>query len=54
MNARDFATATFEADIERVQAARNALGTRARLAINANNDWSPAEALRFMDAIGPK
>ncbi len=53
MNASDYATATFEEDIERVQAARTATGSRARLAIDANNAWSPAEALRFMEAIGP-
>ncbi len=53
MQASDYATATFEEDIERVQAARSAIGSRARLAIDANNAWSPSEALRFMDAIGP-
>jgi L-alanine-DL-glutamate epimerase-like enolase superfamily enzyme len=54
MNARDFATATFEADIERVPAAREAVGPRGKLAIDANNACSPAEAPRFMDAIGPE
>ena len=54
MQASDYATATFEEDIERVQAARTAIGSRARLAIDANNAWSPSEALRFMDAIGPE
>ena len=53
MWAADYATVPFEEDIERVQAARNALGPHARLAIDANNAWSPAEALRFMEAIGP-
>ncbi len=53
MEANDYATATFEEDIERVQAAKSALGPRARLAIDANNAWSPCEALRFMEAIGP-
>lgn len=52
MQASDYATATFEEDIERVQAARTAIGSRARLAIDANNAWSPSEALRFMEAIG--
>lgn len=50
----DYATEPFEQDIERVQAASNALGPHAQLAIDANNAWSPAEALRFMHAIGPE
>ena len=49
----DYATVPFEDDIARVEAARQALGSRARLAIDANNAWSPPEALRFMEAIGP-
>lgn len=49
----DYAAAPFDADIERVHAARDALGPSARLAIDANNAWSPTEALRFMEAIGP-
>lgn len=49
----DYATVPFEDDIVRVETARNALGSRARLAIDANNAWSPSEALRFMEAIGP-
>jgi L-alanine-DL-glutamate epimerase-like enolase superfamily enzyme len=49
----DYATVPFEEDIARVQAARSALGSHARLAIDANNAWSPAEALRFMDSVGP-
>jgi L-alanine-DL-glutamate epimerase-like enolase superfamily enzyme len=54
MNANPYATATFEEDIARVNAARNAIGPNVKLAIDANNAWSPAEALRFMDAIGPR
>lgn len=53
MTASSYATATFEEDIERVRTARKAIGARAKLAIDANNAWSPAEALRFMEAIGP-
>lgn len=49
----DYATVTFEDDIARVQAARNAIGPRAKLAIDANNAWSPSEALQFMGAVGP-
>jgi L-alanine-DL-glutamate epimerase-like enolase superfamily enzyme len=37
-----------------VNAARNAIGPNVKLAIDANNAWSPAEALRFMDEIGPQ
>jgi L-alanine-DL-glutamate epimerase-like enolase superfamily enzyme len=53
MWASDYATASFEEDIARVEAARSALGSHGRLAIDANNAWSPAEALRFMEAVGP-
>jgi L-alanine-DL-glutamate epimerase-like enolase superfamily enzyme len=49
----DYAAVPFDDDIARVQAARIALGPHARLAIDANNAWSPAEALRFMEAVGP-
>lgn len=49
----DYATVPFEDDIARVQAARDALGPHARLAIDVNNAWSPSEALRFMEVIGP-
>jgi L-alanine-DL-glutamate epimerase-like enolase superfamily enzyme len=54
MNANTYATATFEEDITRVEAARNAIGPHVKLAIDANNAWSPPDALRFMDAIGPQ
>jgi L-alanine-DL-glutamate epimerase-like enolase superfamily enzyme len=50
MNARDYAQATFDEDIERVRAASKAAGT-ARLAIDANNAWTPPVALKFMEAI---
>lgn len=53
MGSSDYATVPFEDDIARVQAARSALGPHARLAIDANNAWSPPEALRFMEAVGP-
>lgn len=53
MDARGYAAVTFEEDIERVRAAREAIGRRVKLAIDANNAWSPSEALRFMEAIGP-
>jgi L-alanine-DL-glutamate epimerase-like enolase superfamily enzyme len=54
MNANTYASATFEEDITRVEAARNAIGPHVKLAIDANNAWSPPDALRFMDAIGPQ
>jgi L-alanine-DL-glutamate epimerase-like enolase superfamily enzyme len=50
MNARDYAQATFDEDIERVRAASKAAGT-ARLAIDANNAWTTPVALKFMEAI---
>ena len=53
MDATAYATVPFEEDIERVRAARSAAG-RARLAIDANNAWTPSTALRFMDAIGDR
>jgi len=53
MDAAGYATVPFEEDIERVRAARSAAG-RAKLAIDANNAWTPSVALRFMDAIGDR
>ena len=43
--------ATPEQDIERVRAARVAIGPRVRLAIDANTAWTPPVALRFMRAV---
>jgi L-alanine-DL-glutamate epimerase-like enolase superfamily enzyme len=51
MWAPDYATASLEADIERVQAARKAIGSRVRLAVDANNAWTPAVALQFMRQV---
>jgi len=53
MPANDFATATLEQDIERVRAARKAIGTGVRLAIDANNAWTAPVALRFMRQVEP-
>jgi L-alanine-DL-glutamate epimerase-like enolase superfamily enzyme len=50
MNASDYATATIEEDVERVRAASRAAG-KARLAIDANNAWTPPVALDFMQRI---
>jgi L-alanine-DL-glutamate epimerase-like enolase superfamily enzyme len=51
MPAADYATVTFEEDVERVRAARAAIGPRVKLAIDANNAWTPSLALRFMRAV---
>lgn len=48
MPASDYATASMEQDWERVEAVRAAIGPQVRLAVDANNAWTPAEALRFM------
>ncbi len=47
MWAPDYATATLEEDVERVRAARTAVGPRVRLAIDANNAWTPPVAIQF-------
>lgn len=49
--APDYATATLEEDVERVRAARDAIGPRVRLAIDANNAWTPPTATQFMRAV---
>ncbi|HEV7663916.1 MAG TPA: mandelate racemase/muconate lactonizing enzyme family protein [Chloroflexota bacterium] len=51
MPAHDYATVTFDEDVERVHAARAALGPSIRLAIDANNAWTPSLALSFMRAV---
>jgi L-alanine-DL-glutamate epimerase-like enolase superfamily enzyme len=51
MPAADYATVTYEEDVERVRAARRALGPGVKLAIDANNAWTPALALKFMRAV---
>ena len=53
MNASDYATVSFDEDVERVRAAQKAAG-RARVAIDANNAWTPSVALKFMDAVGDR
>ena len=47
----EYATVSLEDDIERVRAARAALGPGVRLAIDANNAWTPATAIGFMHAL---
>ncbi len=51
MQAHDYATVTFEEDVERVRSARAALGPSIKLAIDANNAWTPSLALTFMHAV---
>ncbi|MFN8674923.1 MAG: mandelate racemase/muconate lactonizing enzyme family protein [Thermomicrobiales bacterium] len=47
----DYATVSLDEDIARVQAARAALGPAVRLAIDANNAWTPTEAIQVMHAL---
>ncbi len=51
MWAPDYATATLEEDVERVRAARAAIGPDVRLAIDANNAWTPPVAQQFMHQV---
>jgi L-alanine-DL-glutamate epimerase-like enolase superfamily enzyme len=51
MPASDYAVATLDEDVERVRAARAAIGSKVRLAIDANNAWTPPVALRFMRQV---
>ena len=44
--------APFEVDVERVRVARETIGPRARLGLDANNAWAtPTEAIRFVRAV---
>ena len=51
MPANDYALATLDQDIERVHAARAAIGPSVRLATDANNAWTSPVALRFMREV---
>ena len=51
MWASDYALCTLDEDIERVRAVRRAVGPNFKLAIDANNAWTPAVALRFMRRV---
>ncbi|MDQ3856807.1 MAG: mandelate racemase/muconate lactonizing enzyme family protein [Chloroflexota bacterium] len=51
MPACEYATVGFEEDVERVRAARRAIGPKVRLAIDANNAWTPSLALEFMREV---
>ncbi|MGI9253282.1 MAG: mandelate racemase/muconate lactonizing enzyme family protein, partial [Thermomicrobiales bacterium] len=51
MWASDYALATLEEDVERVRAVRKAVGPTFGLAIDANNAWTPAITLEFLDRV---
>ncbi len=51
MWASDYALATLEEDVERVRAVRAAVGPEFKLAIDANNAWTPAVTLAFMERV---
>jgi len=51
MWAPDYATVSLEEDVERVHAARAAIGPNVRLAIDANNAWTPPVAQQFMSQV---
>lgn len=51
MPATDYATATLEEDVERVKVVREAIGPNVRLALDANNAWTPSIALKFMRQV---
>jgi L-alanine-DL-glutamate epimerase-like enolase superfamily enzyme len=51
MWAPDYAAVSLDEDVERVRAARRAIGPSVRLAIDANNAWSPAMAIQFMRRV---
>ncbi len=51
MAAADYATVTFEEDVARVRAVRKAIGSNVKLAIDANNAWTPSLALTFMREV---
>jgi len=46
-----YAATSLEEDVERVGAVREAIGPQVKLAIDANNAWTPAVALRFMREV---
>lgn len=49
--AADYATVSLEEDVERVRAVRQAIGPKVKLAIDANNVWTPSIALKFMHQV---
>jgi L-alanine-DL-glutamate epimerase-like enolase superfamily enzyme len=53
MPAADYATVSLDEDVERVRAVREAVGPRFKLAVDANNAWTPSVALAFMRQVEP-
>jgi L-alanine-DL-glutamate epimerase-like enolase superfamily enzyme len=51
MQMADYATVSFEEDVARVRAVRKAIGPNVKLAIDANNAWTPSLALAFMREV---
>lgn len=51
MHASDYATSSLDEDVGRVQSVREAIGPNVRLAIDANNAWTPSVALQFMRRV---
>jgi L-alanine-DL-glutamate epimerase-like enolase superfamily enzyme len=51
MPAADYATCSLEEDVERVRSVRRAVGPGFKLAIDANNAWTPSVALSFMRQV---
>ncbi len=47
----DYAAVSLDEDMERVRAARAAIGPSVRLAIDANNAWTPATAIQVMHPL---
>lgn len=53
MWAPNYATVSLEEDVERVRAARAAIGDGVGLALDVNNAWTPSTALQFMRQVEP-
>jgi L-alanine-DL-glutamate epimerase-like enolase superfamily enzyme len=51
MQEPEYATVSLEEDVNRVRAVRAAIGPRVKLAIDANNAWTPSAAWSFMRAV---
>ncbi len=51
MASPDFAVASLEEDVERVRAARKAVGSHVQIALDANTAWTPSFALEFMRRV---
>lgn len=47
MDHNDYALVSYEEDVERIKKVREAIGPKARLAVDANNAWTPSIALQM-------